>query len=156
MKRLLQLLCVVMLVASCAAVKQTSASFQSGVSFVRNDNDGSITVMAYGNGRTKLQAHEAAMINAVDEILFKGINVPSRSDLSKPVVTELNAREKYSKFFNQFYSEGGDWEGFVSSHENKPKSRIREKTRYQYKKGLIVKVMRQELIEYLKANGILK
>ncbi len=145
-----------MLVSSCAATRQITANYQTGVSFMRNDNDGSITVMAYGHGKSLPEAHQAAMRNAVDEILFKGVSVPSRPDISKPVVTVTNARERYADFFNDFFADGGEWRRFVSSNENKLESRVREKTRYQYKKGLIVRVRRSDLISYLKDNGILK
>lgn len=145
-----------LLFAGCGAQKTTSSYYSSPTSLIRFDSDGSLVVRAYGSGRTGANAREQAWKNAVRDVIFKGINVPGNPLASKPLVTEVNAQEKYEEFFNAFFADKGYYRSFITTEDRKPLSSVKEENKIEMKQGTTVRVLRQELKNYLKENGILK
>lgn len=153
---LLLLAAAALLFAGCAAQKTTSSYYNSPTALIRYDADGSMVLRAYGSGRTGANAREQAWKNAVRDVIFKGINVPGNPMASKPLVTEVNAQEKYEQFFNAFFQDKGYYRSFVTTEDRKPLSSVKEENKLEMKQGTTVRVLRPELKEYLKENGILK
>jgi hypothetical protein len=145
-----------LLFAGCAAHKPTSSYYNSPTALIRYDADGSMVLRAYGSGRTGANAREQAWKNAVRDVIFKGINVPGNPMASKPLVTEVNAQEKYEQFFNAFFQDKGYYRSFVTTEDRKPLSSVKEENKLEMKQGTTLRVLRPELKEYLKENGILK
>jgi len=122
--------------------------------------DGSQTVKAWGNGRNRWDAIEQAKKNAVNDMLFKGILDGSSECNSKPLVPEVNAREKYEDFFNAFFADkGGEYKSFISMQDERLDVTADGK-KFDNKSGVtyscIVRIKRSELKQYLLKNGILK
>lgn len=122
--------------------------------------DGSATLKAWGNGRNRFDALAQAKKNAVNDILFKGILDGSSECNSKPLVNEVNAREKYDEFFNSFFADkGGNYQNFISMRDERTDVAVKGK-QFNNKGGVtyscIVMVKRSELKMYLIKNGILK
>ncbi len=122
--------------------------------------DGSQTIKAWGDGRNRADAIEQAYKNAIRDVLFNGINYGKSDCNVKPVISEVNAMEKYQDYFNKFFADGGPYKAFVSE---KDESRYhievikeRKEAGSQEKYGIIVRVLRPELISKMKADGILK
>ena len=122
--------------------------------------DGSQTVKAWGVGRNRVDAIEQAYKNAVRDVLFVGITNGKPDCNAKPVIFEVNAREKYEDYFNKFFADAGPYMEFIS---NKDGSKIhlevfkeRKQAGSQESYGLVVRVMRAELVSKMKADGILK
>jgi hypothetical protein len=122
--------------------------------------DGSQTVKAWGNGRNRTDAIEQAYKNAVRDVLFIGIS-NGKSDCNiKPVIFEVNAQEKYEDYFNKFFADGGPYKAFVSDkdgskyHTEVIKDRKQAGSQEMY--GLVVRVLRAELVTKMKTDGILK
>ncbi|MBQ6571113.1 MAG: hypothetical protein IIX31_00310 [Alistipes sp.] len=134
----------------------TSSYYMSETTFLNDIGDGSITVRASGLGKTVANARLQARKQAVRDIIFKGVNVPNNSMLSKPIVTEVNAAQKYQSFFNVFFADNGDWKKFVSNQDNKPTKHVYKETTLQVKEYMTVRVDVFALKNYLIENGIVK
>lgn len=150
--------CFILLFAiGCGPSKvSTSSYYASATTYMNDEGDGSITVRAYGHGKNRSDAIEQAAKNAVRDIIFKGITVPNNIQLSKPLVTAVNAEEKFQNFFNSFFSDGGTYTEFVSKEDRRSGSNNKEKNTTQVKLTTTVRVLRADLKNYLMNNGIIK
>ncbi len=155
MKKIFTLIGCILLLASCASSRSTT---QMGpeMRFMGTQLDGSITMRVSAAGRNFSDAVEQAKKYAVREIIFKGINVPDNTFMSKPIVTGVNAEEKHQNFFNAFFADGGEYTGFVTSEDKRSGSNRRSKTNVQVRAQTTVRVLRVELKQYLMDNGIIK
>ena len=149
--------CFILLFAiGCASSKvSTSSYYASTTTYMNDEGDGSITVRAYGHGRNRSDAIEQAAKNAVRDVIFKGVNVPNNPLLSKPLVTTVNAEEKFQDFFNEFFTDGGAYTQFVSSEDRRFGSNNKEKNSMQVKFAATIRVLRADLKKYLMNNGII-
>lgn len=118
--------------------------------------DGSQTLRAWGTGKNKKDAIEQAKKNAIHDILFQGIHDGQSKCSVKPLLTEVNAADKYEDYFNAFFQDKGSYQTFVSGEENGRTTRIQEAIKNQLKYGIVVRVFRSELKRRLQADGILK
>ena len=120
------------------------------------EEDGTQTLRVWGSGKNKTDAQEQAEKNAVRDVIFNGIRNGVSGCNTKPLVTEVNAREKYEDYFNKFFRDGGKYEDFVSGKDSKRNMKKTEKTDMGVRVALIVRVLRPKLKERLKKDGILK
>ena len=123
------------------------------------EGDGSQTVKAWGNGRNRGDAVEQAKKNAVRDVLFNGLTEGKQDCERRPVVSEVNAQVKYEAYFNKFFADGGDFKDFISLKDERifdKISRDKQKARESVTHGLIVRVLRSELKQKMKDDGILK
>ena len=118
--------------------------------------DGSQTVRAFGIGRNEMDARQQAQKNAIYAVIFNGIRSGVDGCSSKPLIFEVNAREKYEVFFNAFFADGGDYKKFVSYKDTRAASAQRSWTNAQFKIGLPLRVDREGLKNYLIKNNIIK
>ena len=107
--------CLLLLVfAGCSSKKSVSSyhSFESECLGV--ELDGSETLRAWGRGKNRTDAIEQAKKNAVRDVLFKGVAAGSRECSVRPLVTEVNAQERYAYYFNDFFRDVGEYLKYVS------------------------------------------
>lgn len=123
--------------------------------YMNTERDGSLTLRAYGHGKNRNDAIKQAAKNAVHDVIFEGVEVANNPQLSKPLVTTVNAEEKYATFFNSFFADGGEYKNFVTSEDRKSGSNKKEKNELNVKLGTTVRVLRSELKLYLIDNGII-
>lgn len=153
-----------MIASCCASVfSQTSASAYTdyGVECLGVELDGSQTLRCWGVGRNKKDAVEQAKKNAVRTVLFKGVRGGLSGCNTRPVVTEVNAEEKYEDYFNVFFMDGGEYAKYVSMKDEKrmnlfKKDKEKEKSRHFVKYGITVRVLRAELKKRLEGDNLLK
>lgn len=88
------------------------------------DPNGNQMLRTWGNGINKAKAIEQAKRNAVNTVLFNGIIDGTPGCDKRPIVNEINAREKYQAYFNAFFRDGGAYNKYVSLEE-KSTSRIK-------------------------------
>lgn len=124
--------------------------------YMNSEGDGSLTLRAHGHGTNRNDAIKQAAKNAVRDVIFKGVNVPGNPELSKPLITAVNAQEKYAAFFNAFFSDGGEYKKFVTAEDRKSGSNKKEKNEVNVKLSTTVRVLRSELKLYLIDNGIVQ
>ncbi len=118
--------------------------------------DGSQTLRAWGKGKNKSDAIEQAKKNAVRDVIFKGIDAGSGECNHKPLILEVNAQEKYERYFNNFFRDGGEYLKFVNMKDEKSTSRIKSSDANQENFGVVVRVLRYELRQQLIKDNIIK
>lgn len=89
--------------------------------------DGSVLVRSYGVGKNKKDAIKQLEKNAIFAVLFDGIRAGREDCSPRPLVTEVNARERYRKYFNKLFRDGGDYKKYIK-HNDTPK---KSKSQYQ-------------------------
>lgn len=118
--------------------------------------DGSQTLRVSGFGKLRKDSREQCRKNAVWAVIFNGITKGTAGCNTRPLITEVNAQERYEDYFNAFFKDGGPFEEFASYADKKMGST----ERYIGKKGttryMTVRVLRAELKARLKKDGILK
>ena len=124
------------------------------------EGDGSQTIKTFGFGNSRNDAIEQAKKNGVRDVLFKGIIKGKQECNMKPVVGEVNAREKYEDYFNKFFTDDGPYKEFVSMNDEPIKitSRVtdRKKATNGVTYGLVLQIRRAELKQQMIKDNILK
>lgn len=121
------------------------------------EQDGSQTLRVWGKGRNRVDAIEQAKKNAVYEILFKGVLKGNTGYNLRPIVTEVNARERYQEYFDIFFMDGGEFLKYISMADQRVGStKKKHKGSVQVECCITVHVLVPELKQRLKQDGILK
>lgn len=148
---------LVVIVSACFNLNaQTTAIYnRSFISCIGVELDGSQTLRVHGYGRNRSDAKEQAMKNAVWAVIFEGIRDGVQGCNMRPLVTEVNARERYEDYFNIFFSDGGEYKKYVSLKDTKKRSadRVKDKNGYSYE--MTIRVLRGELKARLKADNVI-
>ncbi|MCH5335249.1 MAG: hypothetical protein J1D86_05555 [Alistipes sp.] len=157
MKRFLLLICAVMAFGAGAQAQSYGAPYSS-IRCMNVELDGSITVRVSGSGRNRLDAKEQARKNAVYNVIFKGVKVEghANSDISRPLVFEVNAEEKYADFMYEFFADGGKYLEFTSMDDRRWLSNSKTKGGKQVEWEITLRVLRPQLRRYLIEQGIIK
>lgn len=118
------------------------------------DLDGTQTLRAWGKGNNRAEAIEQAKRNAVRDVILKGITSGSGDCNKKPLVTEVNAKEKYEDYFNAFFRNGGAYNKYVKLDEKRT-SRMRAKHSTIEQYGVVLTVDRAALRERLINDNVI-
>jgi len=122
--------------------------------------DGSVTLRAWGTGRNRFDAVDQAKKNAVRDVLFKSSRKGSSDCNPHPLVPEVNAEMKYEDYFNRFFSDKrGSYKKFCSGKDERLSNKIFRRGMGDSKMvtySVIVRVLRSELKEQLREDGIIK
>ena len=116
MKAKFLLVAAVSLVLAACGVQSVVSYYDHQPVLVNIQHDGACQIRVAGNGNNLAAAKVEAQKNAVNEVLFKGLNSSKQS--LKPVVAEVNARSRYNDYFNKFFADGGDYKKFVTLMDN--------------------------------------
>jgi hypothetical protein len=143
--------------SGCSSTYQAASPFVSyETSCLGIENDGSQTLRAWGEGRNKTDAVEQAKKNAVNDVIFKGITAGQTDCNMRPLVTEVNARERYEEYFDKFFMDGGEYKKYVLTKDEKHNSKEKQKNKISAKYGVTVRVLRNDLKSRLKIDGVIK
>ena len=134
----------------------TSAYISYETSCIGIEHDGSETLRAWGEGKDKADAVEQAKKNAVYDVIFKGISAGKSECNMRPLINEVNAREKYADYFNDFFKDNGNYKKFISSLDEKTNSKEHQNYKLGTKYGVTVRVLRAQLEKQLKTDGLIK
>lgn len=161
LKKLISLLTVAafLFIIGCKTPKHVDSSYAyipTGVECLHNNNDGTQTVRTWGQGKNKSTAIENARKNAVRTFLFKGVSAGSGDCTKRPIITEVNAEEKFESYFNRFFADGGEYKQFTSLTDEKRTSRVKASDRDMEKWGVIVTVDYSGLKNKMITDGIIK
>jgi hypothetical protein len=121
--------------------------------------DGTQTMKAWGNGRNRSDATEQAKKNAVNDVLFNGILDGKQECDRRPLVTEVNARQKHDDYFNTFFSDGGEYKKYVLLKDERIShkiSRNKKGAKQSVTHSAIVRVLRSDLKKKMIQDGILQ
>lgn len=144
---------------SCNSQKKIAGNYSYKTECLGIEMNGSQTVKAWGNGRNRFDAIEQAKKNAVNDVLFSGIYEGKQDCEKRPVVAEVNARQKYETYFNKFFADDGEYKKYVSLKDERigqKVSRDRKGARQSVTHGVVVRVLRTELKQKMIEDGILK
>lgn len=158
LKLFLASLAMLAVMGSCRSnrvVTDTAAYSHFETSYINNSPSGSITVRAWGNGPNKAVAIEEAKKNAVADVIFKGVK-GSKGYSGQPIVTEVNARERYAEYFDRFFADGGEYGKFAKETSNSDKSRTKAKTYGREGFGVTLDINRPALVRQLAEDGVIK
>lgn len=127
----------------------------ASIKCIGTELDGSETLRVLGYGRNRNDAKEQAMKNAVYAVIFDGIRDGVDGCNLRPLVTEVNARERYEDYFNIFFSDNGEYKKYVSLRDTKKRSANRNKDKVGYSYEMTIRVLRSELKARLKADNVI-
>jgi len=139
---------ILIVLISCNSQKKIAGNYSYKTECLGIEMDGSQTVKAWGNGRNRWDAIEQAKKNAVNDVLFNGIYEGKQDCEKRPVVAEVNARQKHEAYFNKFFADGGEYKKYVSLRDERigqKVSRDRKGARQSVTHGVVVRVLRAEL-----------
>ena len=154
MKKILLTFIAALSLASSNAQTQTVYA-RSSVRCLGVELDGSQTLRVQGYGRNRADAREQAMKNAVRAVIFDGIRDGVEGCNMRPLVTEVNAKERYEDYFNIFFSDNGEYKKYVSLRDTKKRSGGRVKDKLGYSYDLTIRVLRSDLKARLKADNLI-
>ena len=95
-----------LIIAACSFIGTADAQAQiatyqkQSIECLGVEGDGSQTLRVTGTGRNKADAVEQAKKDAVMAIIFTGIRGGLNGCDTRPLINELNARDKYEEYFN--------------------------------------------------------
>lgn len=166
MKKLfLTFIVVAATLCGCKTATEIDSSYAQSnfdVTCLGTDLDGSQTLRAFGKGKDKAQAIEQARKNALHAVIFKGITSGTGECNKRPLITEVNAEEKYETYFNKFFKDGGEYQRFTSLEDEKfsksggSSSRIKAADSTIENWGITVRVDRAGLKTKLIEDSIIK
>ena len=154
MKKLILTLVAVLSITYADAQTQPVYA-RSSVRCMGVELDGSQTLRVQGYGRNRSDAKEQAMKNAVWAVIFDGIKDGVEGFNMRPLVTEVNAKERYEDYFNIFFSDNGAYLEYVSLRDTKRRSGGRSKDKLGYAYDLTIRVLRPQLKARLKADNVI-
>jgi hypothetical protein len=139
--------------------QKVNGNYNYKTSCVDVESDGSQTLLTWGKGRNRTDAVEQAKKNAVSDILFIGILDGNSICTKRPLLPEVNARERYEDYFNAFFKDGGDFKQYVSLKDERIGDHIfrdKKKSSNGVNLSVVVRVLVPELKTRLKKDGIIK
>lgn len=128
---------------------------RSSIKCIGVELDGSQTLRVLGYGRNRADAKEQAMKNAVWAVIFDGIRDGVEGCNMHPLVTEVNARERYEDYFNIFFADNGEYKKYVTLRDTKTRSANRKKDKVGYSYEMTIRVLRSQLKARLKADNVI-
>lgn len=155
MKRILWMVFALFALGSYADAQKQTVYARTSVRCLGVELDGSQTLRVQGYGRNRSDAKEQAMKNAVWAVIFDGIRDGVEGCNLRPLVTEVNAKERYEDYFNIFFMDNGEYKKYVSLRDTRRMSRGRAKDKVGYSYDLTVRVLRAELKARLKADNVI-
>lgn len=143
---------------SCSPQRRISGNYPFRTECVGVEGDGSMTLLSWGSGRNRFDAIEQAKKNAVRDVLLKGIIGGKSGCEVRPLLSQVNAEEKYENYLATFFQDGGEYKNFVDQRDERFKDKIiryRQKGRRDRTFSVVVNVDRLKLKERLKRDSIL-
>jgi len=145
-------------ILSCSPQRRISGNYTFKTECVGVEGDGSMTLLSWGAGRNRYDAIEQAKKNAVRDVLFKGIIGGKSGCEVRPLISVVNAEDRYENYFATFFQDGGEYLNFVDQRDERFKDKIkryRQKGRRDITFSVVVNVDRLKLKERLTRDSIL-
>lgn len=135
-------------------VQNEYATYGFEITCLGLDADGTQMLRSWGTGTNKSKAIEQAKKNAVETVLFKGITGGTGDCNKRPLVNEVNARERYETYFSRFFADGGAYNKYVTLEEKRT-SRIKSANSALEAWSVVVRVDRNALRERLVNDNLI-
>mgnify|MGYP004637206349 CR=1 FL=1 len=138
-------------------VKSSQAYYSYDSKIISSEKDGTYNIRACGRGRNAVVAYEEAKKQAVYDVVFNGV-VSGNGQINslRPLMTDMNAKEKYEDYFNAFFAEKGAYAQFASLKDRRILSSDWNRNKMQVLAQVSVTVDRAALKKKLIEDNILK
>lgn len=160
MERILKvfILLVATLSLVCCGTNKSQAYYDYETECIGTELDGSLTLRSWGRARNAADAYVQAQKQAVYDVIFTGITKKKSTCMcdTKPLLLEVNAKEKYEEYFNKFFADGGAYTKYASMKEKHVMTSNYSKTDAQHLCQTTVCVFRDKLKQRLIEDKILK
>lgn len=158
MKRfILVALAIASLVLVGCGVRSSQTFYNYDSRIISTELDGSYNIRAFGRGRNAVVAYDEARKQAVYDVLFNGVQSSnSRVSSLKPLMLEVNARERYEDYFNAFFADGGAYREFTSLHDTRILTENWHNSKLQVLVQVSITVDRKGLKQKLIEDNIIK
>ena len=158
MKRfILVALAIASLVLVGCGVRSSQTFYNYDSHIISTELDGSYNIRAFGRGRNAVVAYDEARKQAVYDVLFNGVQSSnSRVSSLKPLMLEVNARERYEDQFNAFFADGGAYREFTSLHDTRILTENWHNSKLQVLVQVSITVDRKGLKQKLIEDNIIK
>ncbi len=118
--------------------------------------DGSQLVRAFGEGKSASDAKKQLEKNAMRDVLFNGIREGQEGCRVAPLINNPNVRDQHEKYFNKFFSDGGQYKRYVKENDSPGKTTERYKGEGKTKLWTkIVTIDMYKMEKELKQEGII-
>ena len=139
---------LLLLLVSCSDVKNANSNkYSHETECVKDNFDGTYVVRAWGSGANVKEDINLAKKNALNDILFNGIREGKPDCGSIPLVNEPNARQKHESYFNEFFSEKGDYLKFAE---------LQKGANVEKNQVVVLVIKKSDLKQKLIKDGIIK
>ena len=162
MKKSLIIIIVCLLVGSVASQAQRRrgsrmATYQKQkIECLGVEGDGSQTLRVTGTGRNVTDAKEQAKKDAVMAVIFDGIRSGMNGCDSRPLIQDMEARDKYEEYFDIFFMDHGEYLKYVTTEDRRIFSDDTQVNKSFRHYRLTVRVLRSELKQRLIDDGLIR
>lgn len=154
--RALVLVAFLAIMTGCG-VSTSMSYYDQKPQILRTEYDGSYVIRSSGKDRNAKLAMEEAQKTAIYDVIFNGVASGSSTVTSlKPLLMEINAKEKYQDYFNAFFSENGEYRKYISTEDKRTASTNFRRNWQQVQCITTVTVNIPELKAKLKEDKIIK
>ena len=144
------------LVFAALALLLTAGAYAQETECIGKEMDGSLTLRVWGTGRNRTDALEQAKKQAVYDVLFRGVAKGNTDYTMRPIMTEVNARERYQDYFDIFFMDRGEFLKYISMEDKRAGStKVAKRNFRDVTVGVTVRVLVPQLRARLKADGLL-
>ncbi len=138
-------------------VRSSQAYYNYDSKILSTELDGTYNIRAFGRARNAVTAYEEAKKQAVYDVIFNGVQSNnSRINSLRPLLQEVNAKQKYEEYFNTFFTDHGAYSDFTSIRDTRVLSEEWHRARTQVLVQVYVTVDRAALKKKLEQDNILK
>lgn len=118
---------------------------------------GTYLIKVWSYSKKPKVAIEQCKKNAIHGIIFKGFAGGGQGCTSQKAFATPEDEDKNIDFFEKFFADGGDFMRYVAlTNDGSIAAEDRLKVGKQYKIGVVVSVMKDDLRKYLEKEGITK
>jgi len=144
------------LIFAALALLLTAGAYAQETECIGKEMDGSLTLRVWGTGRNRTDALEQAKKQAVYDVLFRGVAKGNTDYTMRPIMTEVNARERYQDYFDIFFMDRGEFLKYISMEDKRAGStKVTKRNFRDVTVGVTVRVLVPQLRARLKADGLL-
>ncbi len=146
-----------MLMGTATVWAQRAETYQKQViECLGTEGDGSQTLRVTGTGRNKRDAEEQAKKDAVMAVIFDGIRSGMSGCETRPILSEMDARDKYEEYFHTFFLDKGPYSEYVTMQDSRRGSKVKSKTMAFMNYRVTVRVYRNDIKRRLIKDGVIK
>lgn len=144
------------LILAALALILSAGAYAQQTECIGKEMDGSLTLRVWGTGRNRTDALEQAKKQAVYDVLFNGITKGNTDYNMRPVMTEVNARQRYQDYFDIFFMDRGEYLKYISMEDKRAGStKVSKRNFRDVTVGVTVRVLVPQLRARLKSDGLL-